>query len=129
MYQNFRVTLTLSRRRALSYRNQSIDLLMDWFLYHNGLRLERVNVTTNEKCMKVFSNLNGLSSLFYFVKKNRRIIQKCLEYLKSDRRHWKMWHSWWMNHVRKYFWNSFNTIDKFIILLFLSKTMINIDNC
>ena len=72
MYQNFRVTLTLSRRRALSYRNQSIDLLcklMDWFLYHNGLRLERVNVTTNEKCMKVFSNLNGLSSLFYFVKK------------------------------------------------------------
>ena len=37
--------LTLSRRRPLSYRNQSIDLLrksMDWFLYDNGLRLERV---------------------------------------------------------------------------------------
>ena len=37
--------LTLSRRRLLSYRNQSIDLLcksMDWFLYDNGLRLERV---------------------------------------------------------------------------------------
>ena len=36
--------LTLSRR-PLSYRNQSIDLLrksMDWFLYVNGLRLERV---------------------------------------------------------------------------------------
>ena len=39
------VYLTLSRRRPLSYRNQSIDLLrklMDWFLYDNGLRLERV---------------------------------------------------------------------------------------
>ena len=38
-------SLTLSRRRPLSYRNQSIDLwskLMDWFLYDNGLRLERV---------------------------------------------------------------------------------------
>ena len=40
-------TLTLSRWRPLSYRNQSIDLRskfksMDWFLYDNGLRLERV---------------------------------------------------------------------------------------
>ena len=37
--------LTLSWRKALSYRNQSIDFLrksMDWFLYDNGLRLERV---------------------------------------------------------------------------------------
>ena len=37
--------LTLSWRRLLSYRNQSIDLLrksMDWFLYDNGLRQERV---------------------------------------------------------------------------------------
>ena len=42
--------LTLSWRRTLSYRNQSIDLLrksMNWFLYDNGLRHERVknNVT------------------------------------------------------------------------------------
>ena len=40
--------LTLSRRRPLSYRNQSIDLgskSMDWFLYDNGLRLERVKST------------------------------------------------------------------------------------
>ena len=39
--------LTLSRRRPLSYRNQSIGLLcklMDWFLYANGLRHERVNI-------------------------------------------------------------------------------------
>ena len=37
--------LTLSWRRPLSYRNKSIDLLgksMDWFLYDNGLRPERV---------------------------------------------------------------------------------------
>ena len=37
--------LTLSWRRLLSYRNQSIDLRsksMDWFLYDNGLRYERV---------------------------------------------------------------------------------------
>ena len=38
--------LTLSRRRLLSYRIQSIDLRcksMDRFLYDNGLRHERVN--------------------------------------------------------------------------------------
>ena len=38
--------LTFSRRRPLSYRNQSIDLQsksMDWFLYDNGLRHERVD--------------------------------------------------------------------------------------
>ena len=37
--------LTLSRRRPLSYRNQSINLQnrsMDWFLYDNGLRHESV---------------------------------------------------------------------------------------
>ena len=39
------VCLTLSWWRPLSYRNQSIDLLcksMDWFLYDNGPRHERV---------------------------------------------------------------------------------------
>ena len=39
--------LTLSWRRPLSYRSQSIDLLgksLDWFLYDNGLGHERVNV-------------------------------------------------------------------------------------
>ena len=47
---NFNIVLllitTLSWRRPLSYRKQSIDLLhksMDWFLYDNGLRHERVN--------------------------------------------------------------------------------------
>ena len=39
------LNLTLPRRRPLSYRNQSIDLLrksINWFLYDNGLRHERV---------------------------------------------------------------------------------------
>ena len=39
---------TLSWRRPLSYRNQSIDLLcksMNWFLYDSGLRHERVKVS------------------------------------------------------------------------------------
>ena len=37
---------TLSWRRSVSYRNQSIDLLcksMDWFLYHRDFLHERVN--------------------------------------------------------------------------------------
>ena len=41
---------TLSWRRPLSNRNQSIDLLskwMDWFLYDNGLRHEAVNGKRN----------------------------------------------------------------------------------
>ena len=43
--------LTLSWWRPLSYRNQSINLQsksVDWFLYDNGFRHERVNadVTT-----------------------------------------------------------------------------------
>ena len=40
--------LTLSWRRPLSYRNQFIDLQrksVDWFLYDNGLRHERVNLS------------------------------------------------------------------------------------
>ena len=41
----FSKLLTLSWQRPLSYKNQSIDLLrksVDWFLYDNGLRHERV---------------------------------------------------------------------------------------
>ena len=46
-------TLTLSRQRPLSYRNQSIDLpskSMDWFLYDNGLRHKRVKNERSEIC-------------------------------------------------------------------------------
>ena len=41
----FLTELSLSWRRSLSYRNQSIDLLsksMDWFLHHRDLRHKRV---------------------------------------------------------------------------------------
>ena len=39
--------LTLSWRRKISYRNQSIDLQsksMDWFLYDIGIRSKRINI-------------------------------------------------------------------------------------
>ena len=39
--------LSISRRRPLAYRNESIDLQsksMDWFLYDNGLRHGRVKL-------------------------------------------------------------------------------------
>ena len=47
--QKFSCHLTLLWRRPLSYRNHSIDLRsksMDWFLYDNGLRRERVNTSS-----------------------------------------------------------------------------------
>ena len=55
------VTLTLSWRRLLSYRNQSIDLLcksMDWFLYDNGLRHERVNWKSVQMTKNICWNYN-----------------------------------------------------------------------
>ena len=45
--------LTLSWRRPLSHRNQSIDLLcksMDWFLYDRNLRHERANTPLSSIC-------------------------------------------------------------------------------
>ena len=50
--------LTLSWWKPLSYRNQSIDLLpksMDWFLYDNGLRYERVKLEHRSLFKKVKS--------------------------------------------------------------------------
>ena len=44
--------LTLSRRRSISYRNQSIDLRsksMDWFLYDIDLRRERVKLVRSSR--------------------------------------------------------------------------------
>ena len=46
-----RTFLTLSWRRSLSYRNQSIDLLcksMDWFLYDNDLRHKIVKLASSK---------------------------------------------------------------------------------
>ena len=45
------INLTLSWRRPLPYRNQSIDLRsksVNWFLYDNGLRHERVKWSDNK---------------------------------------------------------------------------------
>ena len=53
-------SLTLSRRRPISYRNQSTDLLrksMDWFLYDIGLRPERVK-RKQQRSNSTFSSLN-----------------------------------------------------------------------
>ena len=65
--------LTLSWRRLLSYRNQSINLLrksMDWFLYDNGLRREKLNTVmlfaTLLNIKKVFAKSTSWGSVNYF---------------------------------------------------------------
>ena len=60
IFLHFFPILTLSWRRPLSYRNQSIDLLgksMDWFLYDNGLRHERVKRNLKKNICKASKNL------------------------------------------------------------------------
>ena len=66
------MNLTLSWRRPLSYRNQSIDLLpksMDWFLYDNGLHHERANLF--EKRWQILAllvfQLSFRIARFYFI--------------------------------------------------------------
>ena len=52
--------LTLSWRRPISYRKQSSDLRsksMDWFLYDNGLRHERVNYFRRKAKSKMFDRV------------------------------------------------------------------------
>ena len=63
--------LTLSWRRPLSYRNQSIDLFsksMDWFLYVNGLCLERVKFETTRlsKLQRSFM-MEPILTLFWYI--------------------------------------------------------------
>ena len=68
--------LTLSWRKQLSYRNQSIDLLcksMDWFLYDNGLRHERVKFAGEEKDFNVTIKENHLLALCKVHSKSIRI--------------------------------------------------------
>ena len=58
--------LTLSRWRPLSYRNQSIDLRsksMDWFLYDNSLRLERVKRMEAEIPQKIERNYEQIEAV------------------------------------------------------------------
>ena len=60
--------LTLSRRRPISYRNQSISLQsksMDWFLYDIDLCRERVNNSLNNSPndkSKLNSNVNNFNN-------------------------------------------------------------------
>ena len=74
--------LTLSWRRPLSYRNQSINLLcksMDWFLYDNGLRHEKVKKQTSKNVpVTTFKKekLNVLKKL-----KNGSLKSVCVGYL------------------------------------------------
>ena len=63
--------LTLSWRRPLSYRNQSIDLQsksLDWFLYDNGFRHERVKALRSVDIWlkdKLSSGLSQVVSLWH----------------------------------------------------------------
>ena len=79
--------LTLSWRRPLSYRNQSTDLLcksMDWFLYHNGLRHERVNIKKTSRAearrvlviVKLLRAIKNLSGWFIHITCLRLSIKK-----------------------------------------------------
>ena len=61
--------LTLSRRRPISHRNQSIDLLcksMDWFLYDIGLRRERVKAVRKllNSCLVTENKVNHIQKTF-----------------------------------------------------------------
>ena len=62
--------LTLSWRRFLSYKNQSIDLLcklMEWFLYDKDIRHERVNTLFTHHTPEVCSYMSwGRISFFFF---------------------------------------------------------------
>ena len=56
-FQLFLILLTLSRRRYLSYRNQSIDLQsksIGWFLYDRDLRHEKL--TNKFRCLIAFTS-------------------------------------------------------------------------
>ena len=55
-------SLTLSWRRPLSYRNHLQSKSMDWFLYDNGLRHERVKWRVISICL---NNLEQLTSFSY----------------------------------------------------------------
>ena len=61
-YNFNKLTLTLSWRRPLSYKNQSIDLLR--FLYDIGLRHERVKVLQNKQLPSLV-DFNGLYQLLH----------------------------------------------------------------
>ena len=95
----FKLLLTLSWRRPLSYRNQSIDLLpksVDWFLYDNGLRHKRVKM--GKKWRKILSPTYSLKfkniilflnwCLYFF--SNWSYSQRCFDVAqRCENRRWK----------------------------------------
>ena len=80
--------LTLSWRKPILYRNQSIDLRsksMDWFLYDIGLRHERVKQCFENHDLRPYSHLfssNDASSYTY-----------AKERLPKEK------HSWWKSSI------------------------------
>ena len=84
---------TLSWRRPLSYRNQSIDLRsksMDWFLYDNGLRHERVNIFDIE--LRFLSGSPAGIYLFKFNNGNTKTLRKICSKLTikaAEQRQWR----------------------------------------
>ena len=114
--------LTLSWRRPLSYRNQSINLLcksMDWFLYKNGFRHERVKANTpvieksvNWLLLQLVSNwlvsiiLKLMKNAFYFTLKALFVLLKIFRFFATT---WNKLHidnfAWdgdiyWSNHLK-----------------------------
>ena len=86
------MTLTLSWRRPLSYRKQSIDLLpksMDWFLYDKGLRHERVKQFFTDESHLLYSTCNEN----YFWVSNTYILESCV-FQNSDQK--KLRQSKWL---------------------------------
>ena len=98
------LALTLSWRRSLSYRSQSIDLQsksMDWFLYYSDLRHERVkgglnwNSYTLDAHYIAMKSMNYMSVCIYLIVNNDKNI---CTFVKSrndkynDVSQCKMWH-------------------------------------
>ena len=114
---NRRTSLTLSWRRPLSYRNQSIDFLsksMDWFLYVNGLRHERVKwIVFYFKSQDNGCNFSHAMNLLYTVHEKKRQIEvglkwknKCINLRKSK--------SQWMIQFHNILLKAINAIQKYV---------------
>ena len=83
-FKSWKLCLTLSRRRPLSYRNQSFDLLpksMDWFLYDNGLRLERAKRMFTQMTEASALSCDKLSSFRIMAMKETESLPYELQYI------------------------------------------------
>ena len=104
--------LTLSWRGPLSYRNQSIDLQsksMDWFLYANGLRHERVkkmlrwirliwfNATFFSGYFRCIAQKNQIGIRFNFTRVFSAALLHCIYCVKSAQ-------------IRSFFWSVYSCI-------------------